>query len=186
MIGAASRAAMRIAVTGIGAVTPFGEGVDSLWKGLVSGASQIRAIERFDTSKLRSHLGALVGPHDPRRVIPPSSLRRLDANSRFSILAAAEALGRSRRQIYNYDTAKEEVPQVVSLAMFALDVLRLLQEHPELIKFADGTDVPDTEVLHNPKVDANYSAASKARLAELKKRLAKVVADEKAAAEEPS
>jgi len=97
----------------------------------------------------------------------------------LSQTAAAEAIERSRRQIYAYETGKAEIPWVVRLAMIALE------EHPELIKFADGTDVPDTEVLHNPKVDANYSAASKARLVELKKRLAKVVADEKKAAQEP-
>jgi 3-oxoacyl-[acyl-carrier-protein] synthase II len=92
MTVALRRAAMRIAITGVGAVTPFGEGAEALWKGLVSGVSRIRPIERFDTSGMRSHLGAVVGPHDPRRVIPSSALRRLDPNSRFSILAAAEAL----------------------------------------------------------------------------------------------
>ena len=96
MIGALGRGAMRIAVTGIGAVTPFGEGAGALWEGLLSGGTRIRPIERFDTSDLRSHKGALVGPHDPRRVVPPSSLRRLDPNSRFSILAAAQALEGAR------------------------------------------------------------------------------------------
>lgn len=97
MSGAAvSRAVMKIAVTGIGAVTPFGEGAAALWEGLLSGVSQVRPIERFDTSGLRSHLGALVGPHDPRRVIPALSLRRLDPNSRFSVLAAAQALENAR------------------------------------------------------------------------------------------
>ena len=82
----------RIAVSGIGAVTPFGEGVETLWQGLLRGDCAIRTIERFDTSAMRSHLGGLVGPHEPRRVIPASALRRLDANSRFSVLAAAAAL----------------------------------------------------------------------------------------------
>lgn len=90
------RTAVRIAVSGIGAVTPFGEGAGALWEGLLSGVTQVRPIERFDTSGLRAHLGALVGPHDPRRVVPASSLRRLDPNSRFSILAAAQALESAR------------------------------------------------------------------------------------------
>lgn len=58
--------------------------------------------------------------------------------------AAARSLGRSRRQVYAYDTGAEDVPRVVRLAMIALE------DHPELIKFADGSDVPDDEILRNP------------------------------------
>jgi 3-oxoacyl-(acyl-carrier-protein) synthase len=70
--------------------------VESLWKGLVSGESRIRIIERFDTSKMRSHLGALVGPHDPRRVIRRPRCGGSMPTPAISILAAAEALEAAR------------------------------------------------------------------------------------------
>src|SRR5207244_9189274 len=56
----------RIAVTGAGAVSPFGDGAAALWDGLTSGAGALAPITRFDTSHLRSHVAALVGAHDPR------------------------------------------------------------------------------------------------------------------------
>ena len=93
---------------------------------------------------------------------------------KFSKTTAAAALGRSRRQIFSYDNGTEIVPRVVRLAMLALE------EHPQLatLKFADGSVVPDDEVIIDPKVAAKYSAESNDRMAALLKRLRTVVADE--------
>lgn len=83
----------RIAVTGLGVVSPFGEGAEALWDGLVHGRSGIEPIERFDTSRFRSRLAGLVRDFEPRRTIPPSVLRRLDLVSRYAVPAASQALG---------------------------------------------------------------------------------------------
>ena len=48
----------RVVVTGMGAVSPFGVGVDTFWKNLVAGKSAIRPIERFNAEGFRSRLGA--------------------------------------------------------------------------------------------------------------------------------
>jgi transcriptional regulator with XRE-family HTH domain len=80
---------------------------------------------------------------------------------------AAEALGRSRRQIQNYDTGAEAPPRVVRLAMIALE------EHLELAtyKFADGSEVPDDEVMIDPNVADQYSPESEDRLTALRDKL---------------
>ena len=86
------RTGTRIVVTGAGSVSPFGEGAPALWEGLLGGGSAIGPIDRFDTSGLRSHLAALVARFEPRKVIPPGVLRRLDRTSRLAVPAAAQAL----------------------------------------------------------------------------------------------
>ena len=50
----------RVVATGLGVVSPFGVGLETYWRGLVSGASAIRPIERFDGSAYRSQNAAEV------------------------------------------------------------------------------------------------------------------------------
>ena len=48
----------RVVITGIGAVTPIGTGVDGLWRGLEARRSVVRTVTRFDPSPFRSHIAA--------------------------------------------------------------------------------------------------------------------------------
>ena len=50
----------RVAVTGIGAVTPIGSGADGLWAGVLANRSAVRAIDRFASPRLDS------APRNPR------------------------------------------------------------------------------------------------------------------------
>ena len=86
----------RVAVTGMGAVSPFGAGVDLFWRALLDGRSAVRPIERFDAGKYRSRLGAEV----PQQLWNDDSLRRRCGNPEedaayFAVLAAEEALAQS-------------------------------------------------------------------------------------------
>lgn len=83
-------------VTGIGSVSPFGEGAEALWRGLVSAETAVREIESFDVSRFRSRCAALVTAFDPRKIIPASVLRRLDRTSQLAVPAAAEALDQAK------------------------------------------------------------------------------------------
>jgi DNA-binding XRE family transcriptional regulator len=86
---------------------------------------------------------------------------------------AAAALGRSRRQIQDYDNGGEAPPRVVRLAM------RAIQKEPGLktYKFADGSDIPDDEVIMDPAVDDKYSPEPNERLAKLRDKLAAAQAE---------
>jgi 3-oxoacyl-[acyl-carrier-protein] synthase II len=83
---------LRIAVTGIGLVTPVGAGRDEVWKGLLAGRSGIAPVESFDTSRFNVHLGAEVRGFHPEpwvRRLDPSALGRA---SQLAIAAARMAL----------------------------------------------------------------------------------------------
>jgi 3-oxoacyl-[acyl-carrier-protein] synthase II len=54
----------RVAVTGIGAVTPIGIGRERLWDGLRAQRSAVRTVTRFDPSPWRSHNAAEVNDFD--------------------------------------------------------------------------------------------------------------------------
>jgi len=86
----------RVAVTGIGAVTPIGCGRDGLWAGVLAGVSAVDTITRFDPSCFSSHIAAEVRDFEARDHLPPKLARRLDRYAQFAVAAAAMATADSR------------------------------------------------------------------------------------------
>jgi len=84
-----------MAVTGIGAVSGFGWGIEPLRAGLAAGATSIGPFARFDTSRHRTRLAGEVPPPPPDlpRRIP--GWRRLSLADRFALFAAGEAMERA-------------------------------------------------------------------------------------------
>lgn len=82
----------RVAITGIGCLTPIGPGVDGLWRGLLEGRSAVRGVTRFDPSPFRSRVAAEVDLFDPLDFMEAKRARRLDRFGQFSVAAASMAL----------------------------------------------------------------------------------------------
>jgi len=85
----------RVVVTGMGAVTPLGQGVEATWDGLVAGRSGIRRIETFDPSRLDSQIAGEVREFDASGVLDRKDLRRFDRYIQLGLVAAREALDRA-------------------------------------------------------------------------------------------
>ncbi len=82
----------RVAITGIGCVTPIGTGVDALWNGLRAEKSAVTAITRFDASIFRSQCNAAVADFDPLHFLDERRARRLDRFGALSVVSAILAL----------------------------------------------------------------------------------------------
>ena len=82
----------RIAVTGLGAITPLGLDVPSTWRAAVAGESGIDFIRSFDASGFPVRIAAEVKEFDPTTVAPPKEARRLDRNVLLALGAANEAV----------------------------------------------------------------------------------------------
>ena len=87
-----ARTARRVAITGIGCITPIGAGAEGLWQGLQRGRSAVRRIERFDPSPFRSHIAAQVDDFEPTDYIDRNRVKRLDRYGQFAIAATRLAL----------------------------------------------------------------------------------------------
>ncbi|HEV8239634.1 MAG TPA: beta-ketoacyl-[acyl-carrier-protein] synthase family protein [Thermoanaerobaculia bacterium] len=82
----------RVAVTGIGVVTPLGVGRETFWRALLAGESGIAPVTSFDTSRFKVHLGAEVRGFDAApwcRKLRPEELGRA---SQMAVAAARMAL----------------------------------------------------------------------------------------------
>jgi 3-oxoacyl-[acyl-carrier-protein] synthase II len=82
----------RVVVTGMGAVTPLGTGVEKFWRRLVSGESGVRTIENFDASRVTSKVAGEVPDFDASHVLDRKELRRADRYTQFALVAAREAM----------------------------------------------------------------------------------------------
>ena len=87
--------ARRVAITGIGPMTPIGNGVDGLWDGVRRGESAVRRITRFDPSPFASHVGAEVA-FEPLDFMTPKMAHRLDRFSQLALACAQMALADAR------------------------------------------------------------------------------------------
>src|SRR5947208_14194492 len=83
----------RVAVTGLGAVTPLGNNARSTWQAAVAGESGIDWIRAFDASELPVRIAAEVKDFDPTQVASPKEVRKLERNVLLSLAAAKEAMG---------------------------------------------------------------------------------------------
>ena len=84
--------ARRVVITGIGAITPIGTGVEGLWAGLQERRSAVGAITRFDAEPFRSRIAAEVPDFHASDHIEERRVRRLDRFSQFSVAATRLAL----------------------------------------------------------------------------------------------
>lgn len=82
----------RLVVTGMGAVTPIGIGVDAYWNNLVQGVCGVDAITRFDTENLPVKIAAEVKNFDPLAFMPKKLTREMDVFMQYGYAAAMEAI----------------------------------------------------------------------------------------------
>jgi 3-oxoacyl-[acyl-carrier-protein] synthase II len=81
----------RVVITGLGALSPFGLGVQTLWEGVKAGQSAIRPITLFDTEQFPVKFGGEVADFDPLEHFTKKEARHLDRVTQFALLAADEA-----------------------------------------------------------------------------------------------
>lgn len=82
----------RVVVTGLGAVSPLGLDVPSLWDGLCAGRSGIGPITRFDASGYPVTFAGEVRGFEPERWIEAKEVKKLDRFIQFAVAASRQAL----------------------------------------------------------------------------------------------
>lgn len=110
-------AAHRVAVTGIGVVTPLGTGVDAFWNGVLSERVGVGPITRFDASRYRSRIAAQIDDFEPREFL---SAKRLHWTDRFAQLSIAAARLAFTDAAYHPNGASNEIGVYLGSALGGL------------------------------------------------------------------
>ncbi len=82
----------RVVVTGLGAITPLGNDVDTLWNNLIAGKNGIGPITLFDPADFAVKIAAEVKDFDPKDYMDKSEVRRSDRNVQMGLAAAIQAV----------------------------------------------------------------------------------------------
>lgn len=124
----------RVVITGLGAVTPFGVGVDKFWESLKAGKSGISTSESIDISKHVVKISGEVKDFKPEDYMDPKEAKKMDRFIQFAMVAADEAIKDSKiKEIEDLDPYRVGV--IVSSAAggfrtFEENHIRIIEKGP--------------------------------------------------------
>ena len=82
----------RVAITGLGIVSPVGNDIKTAWDNIVSGRSGIGKVERFDTTNFPTHFGGEIRNLNLEPYITTKDARRMDAFMQYGVVAGIQAM----------------------------------------------------------------------------------------------
>ena len=126
----------RVVITGMGAITPIGNDVESFWQGLKDKKVGIAPITYFDTTDYKCKLAAEVKGFNARDYMDPKAARRMEAFSQFAVAASKEALEHSGIDMEKEDPYRVGVcvgSGIGSLQAMEKDVKKLNEKGPSRV-----------------------------------------------------
>ena len=135
----------RVVVTGMGALTPIGNDLDSYWNGLISGTSGCANITRFDASNFKTKFACELKGFNPEDHFEKKEYRRYDRFSQYGIVAANEAIVNSGLidSSPNYD----RIGVIWGAGIGGLETFQ-----NEVLNYADGDGTPRFNPFFIPKM----------------------------------
>ena len=83
----------RVVVTGLGVITPLGQGISTFWDNLLAGQCGIGPVTAYDTEGYACTIAGAVKDFDPTPAFPsPKEVRRTDRFTQFAMVAGWEAI----------------------------------------------------------------------------------------------
>jgi 3-oxoacyl-[acyl-carrier-protein] synthase II len=82
----------RVFITGMGAITPIGNDVQTFWRNLLAGTSGAGKISLFDTRDMPFNIGCEVKGFDPAEFIDRKTARRIHRSAQFAVAVSRQAL----------------------------------------------------------------------------------------------
>ena len=124
----------RVVVTGMGAITPIGNDVESFWNGLKEKKVGIGPITQFDTTDYKAKLAAEVKDFDPKNYMDPKAAKRMERFVQFAVAASKEAL-----EMSGIDVEKEDPYRVGVSVGSGIGSLQVMErEHTKLLEKGPG------------------------------------------------
>lgn len=135
----------RVVVTGLGALTPLGNTVETTWANLLQGVSGAAPITRFDASPFKTQFACELKNFDPTDYLDKKEVRRTDRFSQYALVAAGEALKDAGIDPEKFDTTRIGV--IWASAMGGLETLE-----EQLLKYSEDPSNPRFSPLYIPKM----------------------------------
>ncbi len=82
----------RVVITGLGAITPLGNTVETFWENIVAGKSGAGPITKFDASKFKTNFGCEVKDFNPEAYLEKKEIKKYDLFTQYAIAASDQAI----------------------------------------------------------------------------------------------
>ncbi|MGD1943625.1 MAG: beta-ketoacyl-ACP synthase II [Leptolyngbyaceae cyanobacterium] len=89
----------RVVITGLGAITPIGNDLESYWQGLLAGRSGVGPITHFDAAQHTTRIAAEVKGFDPLQYMDRKDAKRMDRFAQFAVATSQQALADAQLEI---------------------------------------------------------------------------------------
>ena len=134
MSGVGTVTKRRVVVTGLGAITPIGLGVEEFWKAVRAGETGFGPITAFDTTEYKCKLAAQVKGFDAGNYMDKKAAKRMELFSQYAVAAAGEAI-----QDAGLDMEKEDAYRVGCAVGSGIGSLQAMErEHGRLLEKGPG------------------------------------------------
>src|SRR3989475_5032824 len=126
----------RVAVTGIGFITPIGNDMETVWSNMVEGVSGVGRITRFDTTNFDTKIAAEVKGFNPEEYMDRKTARHIGRYCQFALAASKQALAQAGLDPAQMDP--DDVGVIVSSGIGGLEEIEkshtaLMQRGPKRI-----------------------------------------------------
>jgi len=143
--------ARRIVVTGIGALTPIGNNVETYWNNLINGVSGADMITQFDASKFKTRFACEIKGFDPTEFMDRKEARKLDRFAQIALVASDQA-------VLDAGITKENVDHDRVGVIFASGIGGLTTFTEEVTNFVQGDGTPRFNPFFIPKMILDIAA----------------------------
>ena len=135
----------RVVVTGMGALTPIGNDLNSYWNGLISGTSGCSEITHFDASEFKTKFACELKGFDPANHFEKKEFRRYDRFTQYGIVAASESVKDSR--LLESNPNLDRVGVIWGSGIGGLETFQ-----NEVLNFSEGNGTPRFNPFMIPKM----------------------------------
>ncbi|MCI5837359.1 MAG: beta-ketoacyl-ACP synthase II [Veillonellaceae bacterium] len=140
----------RVAVTGLGVVSPVGNGKEEFWQNLLAGVSGIGQITAFDTTGFDVTIAGEVKDFDPGMYMDKKAARKMDRFTQFAVAAAGMAI-----QDAGLDMAAEDADRIGAVVGSGIGGIGTIEDLSERIRDRGPSRVSPFSV---PMMIANMAA----------------------------
>ena len=140
----------RVVITGLGALTPIGNTLNTYWEGLLSGTSGAGPITYFDPSLFKTQFACELKNFNPLDYFDRKESRKYDRFAQYALVSVAEAIEDAKLSIETID--KDRVGVMWGAGIGGLETFQ-----NEVLNFAEGNQNPRFNPFFIPKMIADIA-----------------------------
>ena len=140
----------RVVVTGLGALTPIGNNIDTYWKGLISGKSGCGPITYFDTEHFKTKFACELKKFNVLDFFDRKEARKMDRFTQYAMVASDEAILDAKLDLENIN--KLRIGVIWGAGIGGIETFQ-----NEVMNFANGNGTPRFNPFFIPKMIADIA-----------------------------